>query len=118
MSEQDQHELQTRMDMREAAEDVLQKYADAKYATSSRMAAAVLAKHVLTLLDESDQVCMVATELTRQIETIIKQRDKMAELLRGILKEVGELSERDHIRGYVRPILSLQTIDDIMEAIQ
>jgi len=51
-TEQDQHELQTRLDMREAAEDALRMYAEARYATSSRMAAAVLAKHVLTLLDE------------------------------------------------------------------
>jgi len=64
-TEQDQHELQTRLDMREAAEDALRMYAEARYATSSRMASAVLAKHVLTLLDEDEQVCMVASELAR-----------------------------------------------------
>lgn len=119
-TEQDQHELQTRLDMREAAEDALRMYAEAKYATSSRMAAAVLAKHVLTLLDEDEQVCIVATEITRQVEKVIDQRDRMAELLRKVAidcKSAG-LTETQRSKDYVRVSFSSKLIDEINEVIK
>ena len=88
MPELDQLQLQQRIDMREAAEDVLKRYKrmSGKVCFRYEIEAALLANHVITLLDEAEQVCKVANELTKQIEKIIEQRDKMAEALREVVE--------------------------------
>ena len=81
---------QERIDMRESAEEVLAR--GSKYLSQEgvceyyAIAAREMSRHVITLLDEAEQVCVVANELTKQIEKIIEQRDRMAELLREVVE--------------------------------
>jgi uncharacterized membrane protein YgaE (UPF0421/DUF939 family) len=118
-TELDQLQLQQRIDMRFEAEHAIQKYGEGKHHWEARYReSARLANYVITLLDEAEQVCTVANELTKQIEKIIEQRAKMADLLRDVIKEVGEVTGRDCIRGYVDTRMSLQTIEEIQEVIK
>ena len=116
-TELDQLQLQQRLDMRESAEDVIRRWKDGRFAT---MEAAMMANDVIKLLDEAEQVCKVASELTKQIKTIVEQRDKMAELLRDVLVECREamLTETQRERDYVNVHMSKVVLEEIREVIE